>query len=245
MRRRWRLTRDVDARPFWQQRGWQVSAAFFGMVLVAAVVVAFIDTEPAPTQSIAARGPLSEGAPLEGARPVGCRSDDRRQDAPVRPPEDITWRQLNGAPVPLSTSAGPRRTHGSMLWCFAHTPTGAIMAAHVIPRQLSGTDWRTIVDQQVVPSTGRELFVAMRSSIVDPPVRNTTSSIAGFSLLFYSGEAATIRLLIRAGAIGYAATDYRMAWSGGDWKIEPAETGNLYSPLTPVADPAGFILWGN
>ncbi|WP_406079038.1 hypothetical protein [Micromonospora sp. NBC_00858] len=244
MKGRWRVSYDVDARPFWRQRGWQLSAAFFAVILLATVVVSLRGGAPAPARPVTLAGPLSEGAPFEGDRPVGCHTDDSRQDAPVGPPDDVTWRELNGAPVPLSASAGPRRTDGPLMWCFARTPAGAVMAAHVIPRQLSGNDWRTIVDQQVVSGAGRDLFVAMRSSIADSSVRYTTSSVGGFSLLFYSAEAATVRLLIRVGSAGYAATEYRVAWSGGDWKMEPSTAGDLYSPLTPVADTAGFILWG-
>ena len=234
---------DPEERPFWQQRGWQVSAAFFAVMLVAGTVIALGGGPDAEAEPVAAAGPLSGGITLDGGRPAGCRTDDSAQSTPVRPPDDVTWQPLNGSSVPLSASAGPLRSSGPVMWCYAHTPMGAVMAAHVIPRHMSGKEWRTITDQQVVPGVGRDIFVAMRSSLEDVTPQYTASSLAGFVLMSYSPEAATVRLLIRLGPAGLGVTDYALAWSGGDWKVRPLSSGDLHTPVSPVPAATGFVLW--
>ncbi|MFI6078686.1 hypothetical protein ACIA5C_44935 [Actinoplanes sp. NPDC051343] len=232
-------------RPYWEQRGWRFSAGFLAVVLVAAgAVLVRNGTHKDAGPSIDARRAVPAIGVEEGSgRPPGCRTDDSDQHAPVQPPHDVTWRPLNGAPVPLSKSAGPRMTRGPLLWCFARTPTGAVMAANVIPRQLSGRYWNAVTDQQVVPGAGRDIFVAMRSTVAQDVPQYTAGSLAGFLLISYSDHQATVRLLVSVGQVSLVATDYTVVWSGGDWKVQPLSTGDLSSPVVPVASPAGFILW--
>jgi hypothetical protein len=235
------LAEMSDEHPFWQQRGWVLSAAFLAIVLLAGVVTALSGGEADGGRRLAA-GPQIGGLGPDGSRPGGCRTDDTEQATPVRPPRDVTWRPLNGAKVPLSVSAGPRETTGPLMWCFAHTPMGAVMAAHVIPRHMSGADWEAVTDQQVVPGVPRDLFVAMRASLRAAPPQATASSLAGFMVVSYSPEVATIRLLIRQGAL-YAVTEYKVAWDGVDWKLLPLITGDLHTKVTPVSANGGFVMW--
>lgn len=254
-----RHRRDRDLaydQPFWRQRGWQMSAGFVLLVLCAGVITVAsggLDDSAGPPdpparaagQAVQDRvdGPLPDGAGVDGPRPVGCRTDDADQSVPVRPPQDVTWRQVNGAGMPLSASAGPVRESGPVLWCFAHTPMGAVMAANVIPRHMSGDEWLTVTKRQVVPGVAREIFVAMRSSQHLAAPRYTSNSIAGFALTSYSPELATVRLLIRVSPGSYAATDVTVAWHGGDWKVAVQAGGDLHTPVTVVTVLGGFVLW--
>ncbi len=241
---RGRESRDAEEQPFWQQMGWQLSAAFVAVAVIGGGTVVALGAgtgDAAP----AAAGPAGATVRIDaapGSRPEGCATDDSSQSTPVRPPGDVTWSQLNGAPVPLSASAGPTMTSGPIQWCFAHTPMGAVMAANVIPRQMSGDSWAAVVDQQVVDGPGRDIFVAMRSSVPDSPVKYGGGLLAGFMLLAYSPEIATVRVLIRSAQV-QAATDYTVAWSGGDWKISALASGDLHTPISPVSGLDGFIMW--
>ncbi|BFU43970.1 hypothetical protein [Krasilnikovia sp. MM14-A1004] len=236
---------DRDDRPFWKQRGWQLSAGFLAVVLVFGVFAALgRHAEPRGAAETAPMvGPLTESLNPGRTRPDGCDTDDSDQSPPTEPPGDVTWRPLNGGSVPVSASAGPLRDDGPVLWCFAHTPRGAVLAATVIPRQLSGPRWRAVVAQQVVPGNPRDMFAAMRASIPDTPPQYIARTLAGFLLQDYSPEQATVRLLIKDGQGQYTRVDYTMAFAGGDWKIQPLSGGDLYSAEAPVPDPAGFVMW--
>ncbi|MFI8195587.1 hypothetical protein ACIF6K_03475 [Streptomyces sp. NPDC085942] len=245
--------------PFWNQRGWLFSAAFLVIALVASGI-AWLSTDDdaaaARQGNPVSRGPLSSAAPKEGrpdagedgaaaARPGDCLTDDSDQTPPSVSPRDLRWRALGLTKVPVSPSAGPVRTSGAVMWCFARTPLGAVLAAHVIPARMSGEDWQTVTDQQVVAGRGRDLFVAQRST-VPPSAANgrAAGSYAGFALSSYSEESAVVQLLIKNGSGGYGTTFVTVTWDGGDWKVRANSNGTLYSSLTTVAGNNGFTMWG-
>lgn len=233
--------------PFWAQRGWLMSAGFLVVVAFAGVVTALVgltggDGSEAPV--VTAGGALAAGVPAGRTRPEGCATEDGDQEPPQQPPADVTWKPLNGADVPVSSSAGPLREEGPLLWCFAHTPMGAVMAANVIPRHMSGPDWRTAVALQIEPGLQRDLFESARASIESDGTVYTAASLAGFQVMSYSPEAATIRLLIKQSAALYGVTDVTVVWSGGDWKLQAQNGGELYTRVTAVTANAGFVMWG-
>jgi hypothetical protein len=240
-----------DELPFWRQRGWRLSAGFFvGVVCMAAA--AWLATDERPTAgkgSVADQGPLSAAAPRGGdGRPVDCRTDDRDTAMPETAPDDVTWRPFPYGKVPVSLQAGPLHSDGALLWCFAHTPMGAVMAAHVIPTQTSSGDWRLVTDQQVVEGPSRDFFVAARTNLQDTEdSRAAVGSFVGFAVASYSNESATVRLLVSSAANGskktYFTTTIAVKWVGGDWKVEARRDGALYAPVSIVTGNAGFIMW--
>lgn len=232
---------EAEERPYWQQRGWQLSAAFLAVALIGGALAVAGGVSDGSGAPVAATDTVRIDAG-PGLRPEGCRTDDSPQDTPAGPPDDVTWRQLNGAQVPLSKSAGPEVLDGPLLWCFAHTPMGAVMAANVIPRQMSGPMWAGATEQQVVASQGRDIFVAMRSSVPDTPLGAAPGSLAGFMLVAYSADAATVRILIRSAQL-QAVTDFSVVWSGGDWKLRALSSGDLNTPIVAISGLDGFIMW--
>ncbi|GIJ75746.1 hypothetical protein SAMN05443287_103627 [Micromonospora phaseoli] len=243
MRLRFATDDEVDEeRPFWQHRRWQLSAAFLALALCTGTVAALGGGRDAPGAAAAA-GPVIGPLDPDGSRPQGCRTDDSGQRLPSEAPRDVTWRPLNGAETPLSASAGPLKTTGPLLWCFAHTPMGAVMAAHTISRQMSGPDWRTVSDQQLVPGLGRDYFDAMRASMPETGPVQTANALAGFLVLKYSPKTATVRVLVRQAGVVYVSLDYIVDWNGVDWQLRPLNSGGLYSRVNPVVSLVGFVLW--
>ncbi|WP_446046160.1 hypothetical protein [Streptomyces olivaceus] len=251
--------------PFYKQKGWINAALFLGFVVVMSVV-AFVNDltnsgsilDTMDKDSTAERretlaglgGPLSPGDPQQVrkgpvGRPENCRTDDGDNARPTAAPTDVRWRRLVAIMVPTSPSAGPLHTDAMMWWCFAHTPTGAVLAAHVIPVELSGPAWRIVAEQQVVPGEPRDAFVSSK-----PGADRTNSEesaigrFAGFSLASYSGDSATVRLLLTNPVGGYLSTSVSVRWREGDWKVALRDDGSLYSPEKRAAKPDGFIMWG-
>ncbi|MEU9731292.1 hypothetical protein [Streptomyces sp. NPDC048002] len=247
--RRW----AEEPEPYWKQRSWQWSAGFLAVVLVLGGIVALTsgrDTGADPVRA-SESGPLSGDTALRDGRPSGCSTDDSGGDAlPEAPPEDIRWRTLGVTRVPFSASAGPVRTTGDLHWCFARTPLGAVLAAHVIPSQMSGSGWRDVTEQQVVAGAGRDMFVFQRSTVQDIDSGERTgdtavASYAGFTVTSYRRTTANVKLLLRT-TQGYSATTIALRWSGGDWKVVPGGDGSLHSPVTAVqGNTSGYTLWGD
>ncbi|MEU6356202.1 hypothetical protein ABZ896_44000 [Streptomyces sp. NPDC047072] len=241
---------DDDSEPYWKQRSWQMSAGFIALVIVMGALVALTSSGSDSTGGGTARarasdGPLSGTATLVDGRPKDCATDDSAGDAlPTAVPKDITWRTIGVVQVPVSASAGPTRFQGALWWCYAHTPTGAALAATAIIAQMSEPGWRTVADQQVVAGTGQKMFVFQRSQVADTARRTdgSSSSCVGFTVVSYTGEAATIALLIK-GTEGFLTTSVQVRWDDGDWKVLAGSDGSLYSGLTTVQNAGRYLVW--
>ncbi|WP_125189132.1 hypothetical protein [Streptomyces sp. RP5T] len=194
-------------------------------------------------------GPLSPGDPQHvrsgpGGRPQNCRTDDRDSTPPTAAPPDVRWQKLVALMVPTSPSAGPLHTDSAMWWCFARTPTGAALAAHIIPVQLSGPAWRTVAAQQMVPGEPRDRFVTSKARAKGTSSsQNAMGRFAGFSVDSYSHDSATVRLLVTNPMGGYRSTSVSVRWRDGDWKVAAADNGALYTSAQR-ANPSGFVIWG-
>ncbi|MGW7514266.1 hypothetical protein ACWGJ2_01565 [Streptomyces sp. NPDC054796] len=244
--------------PFYKQRGWVNSVMFLG-VLLALSAVGLVTGEDVKSPSSysreafsGVRGPLSPGDPLKvrsgpDGRPENCRTDDKKQERPKKAPDDVEWQQRGAVMVPVSASAGPLRTEDDgMWWCFAHTPTGALLAAHLLPVQLSGSDWRTVAEQQIVPGELRDNFVANKVKFGDKSQGSEPGAVGrfvGFSLDSYSDDEATVRLLLTRPIGGYLSTSVSVRWRDGDWKVALQEDGSLTSRAKAVMTD-GFTMWG-
>ncbi|MER6159863.1 hypothetical protein ABT147_30655 [Streptomyces sp. NPDC001868] len=247
--------------PFWQQRGWILSAGFLAVLLVLAVLFAVTgdgdegpagssgDPNPAPTSKPSDPGSGSDSGDGKGTsdvRPAGCRTDDRDQAKPTKAPRDFHWKANGTGLVPVSKAAGPLKYDGPVWSCFAHTPLGAVMAAHSITDHLSYDGWREVVDRQVVPGAGRDALIANRSQDAD---KSTTGSpdaggYAGFTVLSYDETQATVMVLVRGmGDGGFGSASVTVRWRDGDWKLSPDPDGTVYSGVSQVSGTDGFVTW--
>ncbi|GIJ48190.1 hypothetical protein Val02_50760 [Virgisporangium aliadipatigenens] len=250
--RRRRAHDEEPDTPFWQQGGWVLSAGFFVMVILMATVAWFArdDRSAAPPAPDTVTEPLAAAVKLRGdARPQGCRTAATDSVVPTEQPGDVQWRDLFGGRVPVSTGAGPTRTEGALMWCYAHNPTGAVLAAHVIPAQMSGTEWRKAAELQLAPGRSRDVFIRMRGTVPDRPVRQgTAGTFVGFDVVAYTPDAATVQLLIQGAQAagtggGYMSTEIALRWTGGDWKVLPRDDGALYTPMNAETRAAGYVMW--
>src|SRR4051812_47760815 len=83
--------------PFWQQRGWILSAGFLLVLLVLAVFTMVTSGDEDPAGASADPSPTSSATPGGGGsgsdtRPAGCRTDDSEQAKPTQAPGDFRWK---------------------------------------------------------------------------------------------------------------------------------------------------------
>ncbi|MEU6478967.1 hypothetical protein ABZ858_19165 [Streptomyces sp. NPDC047017] len=239
--------------PFWQQRGWILSAGF---VLVLLVLAGFTllnqgddgtpdaSGSPAPSRSASQGG----GGGKQDDRPAGCRTDDSDQAKPTAPPKDFSWKADGTGLVPVSRTAGPLKFDGAVWSCYAHTPMGAVLAAQAITDHFNYPGWREVVNRQVVPGAGRDALVAGRSKEKDKPTSGQADAggYAGFTVLSYDSRTATVMILVRGPSAGvYGAASMTVHWQDGDWKVAPDPDGTVYSGTSQVSGTNGFVTWGS
>ncbi|MFL4905904.1 hypothetical protein ACJ6WF_22690 [Streptomyces sp. MMS24-I2-30] len=244
-----RQRQTEESGPYWRQRGWQLSAGFLALVVVVGAVVALTSGGDGSAEAAAPTpGPLS-GALTKDGRPVGCHTDDSAGDAlPKAAPKDVTWRTIGVTRVPVSATAGPTQTKGTPWWCFSHTAMGAVVAAHVITAQTSEPGWQTVVKEQLVAGSGRDMFEFTREISGDSASRGVDKSMiasyAGFSVLSCTRTAASVSLLMR-NQQGFMSTSINLRWEKGDWKILPADSGSLFSKPQSVQNTNDYLVWGS
>ncbi|TDT37390.1 hypothetical protein EV562_106166 [Streptomyces sp. BK208] len=237
-------------KPFWQQRGWILSAGFLATLLIIGLIALTSGggtsnrADDDPTAPPATPTPSAHEKP--DARPAGCRTDDSDQTKPTAVPKDFEWKANGTGLVPVSRTAGPLTYDGPVWSCYAHTPMGAVFAAQAITDHFSYPGWRDVVERQVVPGPARDALVSSRSQDEDKPTSGKADAggYAGFSILAYDKEEATVMFLLRgpnAGVYGTASVTVR--WHEGDWKIVPGADGSVYSGMAQVSGTQGFITW--
>ncbi|MFJ6632105.1 hypothetical protein ACIQMR_12005 [Streptomyces sp. NPDC091376] len=249
-----RAESGAGERPYWKTRDWMLSAGFLSAVVLIAVATRAGDPDRGASGGPLAGQPPRVAAPLSSDVPdptadgeggeVGEENEEPDGDADApRPPDDLRWEAVGRTLVPVSDSVGPTRGDGGVRAGFAHSPMGAVLAAHVVSAALGQDTWRETARLQMLPGPNRDVFVRERVAAGDPPGQGPPASYAGFSVLHYTAEEATVHLLIRLPEGGYTATSLSMAWQDGDWKLAPRSDGSLTSPFIAVLSSDGFALW--
>jgi hypothetical protein len=241
--------------PFWQQRGWILSAGFL-LVLVVFGAFALMThggggkpnaaDDPSPSRSATATPTRNSGN--QDDRPAGCHTDDSDQEKPTAAPKGVYWKALGTGLMPASKTAGPLKFDGPVWYCYAHTPMGAVFAAHAITGHLAYPGWREVVERQFVPGPGRDAYVAKRSQVQDKSVSGQPDDISfvGFSVLSYNGTETTLTLLGgKPSESRYGAVSMTLRWQDGDWKLVADSQGTIYSGTSQVDSTNGFVTWGN
>ncbi|MCC5032072.1 hypothetical protein DMH02_002035 [Streptomyces sp. WAC 00631] len=236
-------------KPFWQQRGWVLSAGFLLSLAALGGVAALAGggedgsrgTEAAPAGTPSA--PPTAGGGSDG-RPEGCGTDDSDQDTPTEPPKDLKWKSVGSSRVPTSASVGPTSFEGRVWSCYARTPMGAVMAVHGISSQMSYPGWRDVVEKQFVPGNGTDAFVEKRSKLKDTPLTEgpDKGNYVGFSVLSYSENQAAVMMLMEIDG-DHLSTSLSVKWEAGDWKLLPQSNGSITSAFSRASGTNGFVLW--
>ncbi|BBC31833.1 hypothetical protein SGFS_031270 [Streptomyces graminofaciens] len=239
--------------PFWRQRSWITAAIFLLLICVTAVVNMIAesgdggggiaaDATPDPGSSASDDGAEAD----KGGDTGGTCPRQQSGEAPAAVPADLKWRNLGGGFLPTSSTSGPLSRTSTTWSCFAHSPTGAVLAAHVIPSQMSGPRWRDAARTQLVPGAGQRQFMAARAVVSDEEAGGSPGELGtydGFNVLDYAADRAHVQLLVRRPDGAYVATSVSVSWKDGDWKLVPQSDGALTSTFVAVSGTTGFVRW--
>jgi len=169
--------------------------------------------------------------------------------APTAPPADVSWQVWHTLALPWSRSAGPTLAQGDAVGGFAHTPTGALLAAvQAAGRKVAATDagWRQVAATMLAPGPGRDAWQAARARATlatDPPA-GTFAQVAGFQFLSYTPDDAVVQLVTRGVDGGFGVVGLHVVWQDGDWRLVLAPDGGDATSQQRAASLAGFVAWG-
>jgi hypothetical protein len=217
---------------FWHSR--RTLAA--GLVLVAVAIGA----------TWAALGRSQDSHPGAAGYDSACGLQGGATATPTTAP-DVQWENIDGNWLPVSTSQGPGRRSASGPWsCYAHTPTGAVLAAWGIPAGWTPTDFAGAVKQQTVPGPGQDAL--LKQGLGSTPA-NQRPTPTGFRVNAYDGQSATVTFYMqqRGTNVSCASSVQWIGADAGDWALRPSIdgsdlTGCQLSPPDPRA--SDFVAWG-
>jgi hypothetical protein len=163
----------------------------------------------------------------------------------VSAPVSVTWRLYHTVALPFSAQAGPTVVVGDVARCYAHSPTGALLSAvQIAVRYALASDWRSVVAEQVMPGTGRNVYSDQRSGVNFTVQAGEFGQIAGFQFVTYSSALAVVQIVVQLPAGEMQATTMTVQWSGGDWRLQLEPDGSPGPNVQQVASLTGFIPWG-
>jgi len=233
--------KKADGRSPWTRPGFLFGGAFVVLILVLGVVLV-VTTSDDPADST----PTAQPAPPAGDPAPAPPADEGPTTVPTSAPPGVRWELFQTVALPYSAKAGPRQVDTSVAAGYAHTPTGALLAASHIPvRKLLAPNWQQVVERQVMPGPGRDAFAAARATITDAtPAAGQLGQFAGFRFVNYSPDTATVQLVNRFVSGRMQVTTITVQWDGTDWRLALQPDGSDSPSAQKIDSVVGYIEWG-
>lgn len=208
-----------------------------------------------PGQPAGTAPPPAPSPPQSAASPTAAAGQD---GDPL--PVDLTFSEVAGVRLPLSQAAGPREVTGGLASGFAHTRTGAALAAaHILVRihpEVGADVFGPTLEQQVVGddvqalaanvADAYEQLLQQWPTTYGQPAGRLYLAIPGYRVDSFADHRATVALLIEIPDSGngslLGATTVSMRWQQGDWALLAPAAG-AFTETSVVDDPSGFTFW--
>jgi hypothetical protein len=183
-------------------------------------------------------GSVTAPATTGAAATTSCTLPAGNQRVPYNSPPQAQWGTVGSMQVPQNRQAyGPQRTNGVWNTCFAHSPSGALLAALNFWAEStaapSGEVYRHLgVD---VPS---QAFKTTSRLDDEGPVQ-----FAGYKYQSYSSSTAQVIVVIKGPRAALEAAGTSMQWTGSDWRYAFPPGGT--PPLQTIPDLTGYVQWSS
>ncbi|MEV6284483.1 hypothetical protein [Kribbella sp. NPDC051770] len=266
---------DGNNASVWESRGFVASAIVIGAVVVCLVVWLVAggarsgtpdsrqspsvtptqvgptdDSSDDPTEPPATPDPPSStpSVPPTPSGTGGCRAKNPPQRIPREAPGAVSWQFETNMLIPLQAQGGPAVQDAKGLRsCFAHSPTGAVLAAMVTLGQIRNPQLtEAVLRTRIAPGDGRTL--ALKAVRTSPTPRNTgqTSQFTGFKVIDYLPNRAIISIAVRLDSQKVAGLPVTLLWQDNDWKLVLQPDGSFNGAVAPdvLQSLEGYVRFG-
>ncbi len=202
-----RQPRDTGHR---RGRRWLITVAVVAVIAVLAAIIAAVVTV------VADHGTSNLGRPATS----GPQPDS----------DAVTWAQVGPVQLPFSTTAGPQVQDGVTASGYAHTPTGALIAALQIPLRvysLAGTD--AIIANQVLGDDADKDQVRADAAQLQAGLNTGQLLPRPFAWRThtpYTDQDASFDIATARQDGQYNIIRFAVVWVGGDWRYQPGLYGD-------------------
>lgn len=234
---------DSEPRNPFTKKGFIVGAVIVGALALSAIVlgVTSLGTGGGGATTAASGTPTPTSTVSAEAESV-CGLSGYEESGTLTAPPTTEWTIVGTMAAPSSAEAGPGETDSDgVRTCYAHTVEGALFAASNL--WAMGSDARLAplaVEQLTAPGPGRDAAIA-----ADTQQSNTGTSvqIAGFKVLSYDGENATIDTAFELNTGSLISFPSAVKWIDGDWKLVVTDEGQPPFRPTTLQNLGGYIVW--
>jgi hypothetical protein len=215
-----------------------VSGAFLLVLVLAGILVALTGADQhkahsTPDQQTTQPREVTTSA---AAGPDACTLAGGSQSIPsASPPPGTQWATVGSMQVPQAPDLyGPERSSGAFDTCFAHNPSGALLAALNL--------WAESTAAPPSEVFGKLAIGAPHNLRNDARLDSSGSvQLAGYRYDSYSPVRAQISVVLTGPEGKLAATVTTMTWTGSDWKYLFPLNGT--PPLQVIPDLTGYVSW--
>lgn len=152
-------------------------------------------------------------------------------------PTSVTWQFEGSMLIPLQVAGGPAATRANgVRYCFAHSPTGAVLAAMVLLGQVQNRSIALdVLEERVVPGPGQAKAIAQAKLDMATPADSTSVQFVGFKVVSYpkDGSQAIIQIASQLGDQGVGALMVTLQWYKGDWRAVLQDDGSFNGTVEP------------
>lgn len=223
-----------------------VIAAAAALAVTAVIVLLILQNDNNPTAAPPTTGP-STAAAVSTSGPAAAAATP-----PTAAPPGVTWALVGQTAVPASATEGPAHMSGCVASGFAHTPTGALIAAAQVSTR-SGfyagrSCWEPTITGQFTASADRDTLLNL---LKDADAKGQPGAAPGelaqivaFRYMSYTANTAVVGLIRRNPQGRLAQTTLTLTWANGDWQLVAPPGGQWPALTTTVTSLTGSVPWG-
>lgn len=178
----------------------------------------------------------------------GCKAKNPDQRIPRTALPAVSWQFETDMLIPLQAAGGPAVTDSSgVRRCFAHSPSGALLAAMVTLGQVRNPQLtEDVLRTRMAPGAGLTKALAAVRATPPTPSSGRTSQFTGFKFIDYQANRAIISIAVQIEYSNVGSLPITVVWSGGDWKVALQPDGTFNGSVAPdvLRSLDGYVRFG-
>ncbi|MGO9754654.1 MAG: hypothetical protein ACLP8S_01130 [Solirubrobacteraceae bacterium] len=212
------------------------SGALLALIVIAGIVIA-ITHAAGGNSSTSRHTSTTPRVIIGGSSGTTCSLPTAPQTIPADSPPAAEWQPVGAMEVPQApTTYGPQHTNGVWNTCFAHNPSGALLAAMNF---YASATMRGISPTQFLDHLATDVPTGQVKAGKPFPAG---TQVAGYRYDNYTPALARVTIALQGPSGIYVAAITSLAWTGSDWRfVYPAAGGSVAAEVLP--DLTGYVVW--
>jgi len=219
----------------WGRASVLLSGAFLLALVLLGIVVSVTGSGGGGRAANTPKTAAHAGTPAARVSTSGCTLPAGSQTVPSSSPPQAQWGTVGSMQVPQSpTVYGPERSDGPWDTCFAHSPSGALLAAMNFYAEGTAASPSAVLEHLAVNVTAADTTGGGLDA-------NGPVQLAGYRYDSYSPSQAQLTIVLQGPEGKLAGVVSIMSWNGSDWRYVAPADGTPSAEVLP--DLTGYVQW--